>query len=221
LSYAELLKADVKRIDDKLTALKAEQGLIEKVVNELEEKILAIEVQKAFHIKEKDLLQLTSRDIRTKVYAEIEKVVTHYLQFVFEQPDLEFKIEPVYYERRTELRFWTTKSVVDESGEVKRYLVNPIESRGGGLVNVLTFALYLAVDLWLEPPCEGPWLLDEIFKNVSERYIPKCIELLTLVSSKYKRQSISVTHNNQMTKWCDNIYEVSLKPDGFSEVKKI
>lgn len=222
MSYAETLKEDFKHLNDKVVAFEAEQNIILFEIKRISNKIESIKASLAFYNKEKDLLKATGKKIRENVYSEIEKIVTHFLQYIFEKPDLQFRIEPVYYERRTELRFWTTKEFIDEkTGETTQYLINPLESRGGGIINVLTFALYLAVDLWLDPPNAGPWRLDEIFKNVSEQYIPKCIELLKIIEQRYGRQSIIVTHNSQLLKWSDEAYSVSLNASGFSEIKRI
>jgi len=65
---------------------------------------------------------------------------------------------------------------------------------------------------------EGPLILDEPFKHISEHYIDRVAEFLKQVSSAFGRQIIMITHNRHLIEVADRWYKVSWN-NGISSVE--
>lgn len=70
------------------------------------------------------------------------------------------------------------------------------------------------------PKIEGPLILDEPAKHVSDDYIVNVAEFLKNVSSMFNRQIIMVTHNSHLLESGDYVYRVTLN-NGISLAEKI
>lgn len=90
------------------------------------------------------------------------------------------------------------------------------ESRGGGIVDIQAMALRIAM-LETCRQIDGPLLLDEPAKHVSEDYIPLAGQFLQQACRRFGRQVIMVTHNAHLAALADQTHQVQLV-DGASRV---
>ena len=97
---------------------------------------------------------------------------------------------------------------------------DPESSHGGGLVDVISIALRLAMLEILRPHVDGPLLCDEPGKHLSSEYAPNLAYFLKQYAAKTGRQVIMVSHSAQLIEAADRSYEVTQK-DGISEVKQL
>jgi DNA repair exonuclease SbcCD ATPase subunit len=109
--------------------------------------------------------------------------------------------------------------VVSEYEGVK-VKTRPQDSRGGGVVDIVTLALRVGLIETIQPKRVGPLLLDEPGKHVSGDYVLYLYEFLKSLSTMFNRQIIMITHNYHLAQSGDLAYEVAIK-DGVSEVAKI
>lgn len=158
------------------------------------------------------LLQRTSEYAREQIKQQIELLVTHCLQFVF-GPNIEFSIELVEARGRTEAHFYVI-STYDSNYKVK---TKPQDARGGGIVDVISLALRIAVIQSTNLYKDGPLILDEPAKHVSNEYIINVAQFLKQISEIFNRQIIMVTHDQYLSEIADLAYNVELK-DGCSVV---
>ena len=75
----------------------------------------------------------------------------------------------------------------------------PEQSRGGGVIDIISLALRIAFLQIHKPKIEGPLILDEPAKHVSEDYIFNVADFLKRASEMFNRQIIIVTHNNHLS----------------------
>lgn len=155
------------------------------------------------------LLQRTSEYAREQIKQQIELLVTHCLQFVF-GPNIEFSIELVEARSRTEAHFYVISTYDDYKVKTK-----PQDARGGGIVDVISLALRIAVIQSTNLYKDGPLILDEPAKHVSDEYIVNVAQFLKQISEVFQTQIIMVTHNNYLSEIADLAYNVELK-DGCS-----
>ena len=87
----------------------------------------------------------------------------------------------------------------------------PQEARGGGIVDIISLALRVAMLQCGPGKIEGPLLLDEPAKHVSEEYITQVGEFLRQVSKSFNRQVIIVTHDRHLSEIADKSYRIELK----------
>ncbi|AEE91441.1 conserved protein of unknown function [Tepidanaerobacter acetatoxydans Re1] len=175
--------------------------------NELEQATNLIDILEQVRF----LLQRTSEYAREQIKQQIEMLVTHCLQFVF-GPNLEFEIELNEVRGKANAEFYVISTYDDVKIKTK-----PQDARGGGIVDVISLALRIAVIQSTNAYKEGPLILDEPAKHVSNEYIGNVAQLLKQISDIFHRQVIMVTHNQYLSEIADLAYKVELK-NGVSEV---
>jgi len=153
------------------------------------------------------LLQQTAEHARVQARQRIESLVTSTLRSVF-GPDYAFRIELVEKGGRPEAEFYVVSSC---GGELLQ--TRPQDSRGGGIVDVLSLGLRIAVLQTYRPPMDGALILDEPAKHVSDEFIQPVAQFLQTVSGVFGRQVIMVTHNAHLAETAEVAYHVVLQGD--------
>jgi DNA repair exonuclease SbcCD ATPase subunit len=89
------------------------------------------------------------------------------------------------------------------------YRTKPIDSNGGGIVDMISIALRVAIlEIHSDPRINGPIILDEPGKHVSEDYVEKMALFLKYLSSHFNRQIIMVTHQQSLSELSDKSFQV-------------
>ncbi len=89
---------------------------------------------------------------------------------------------------------------------------DPIASRGGGVVDVLSFALRVVILELARPRVEGPLILDEPFRHVSADRVSAAADLCRAIARRFGRQVIVVSHRPGMVDAADVVVELGAKP---------
>ncbi len=158
------------------------------------------------------LLAQTSSEAREQARVQVEHVVTRALQYVF-GPELYFRVRLNEQRKQPEAEFLVASSYGGEILVENR----PQDARGGGVVDVVALALRLALLQSSYPPLQGPLLLDEPAKHVSEEYAPQVAQFLHQVAGAFERQVIMITHNQQLAGFADGSFRVEMN-QGLSRV---
>lgn len=157
------------------------------------------------------LLQKVSEYAREQSRQQIEALVTNCLQFIFDS-NIEFRIEIEEIRGRPEAEFYVISNV---NGDIIR--TRPQEARGGGIVDIISLALRIAMIQCCSTDIKGPLILDEPAKHVSEDYITQVAEFLKQVSSMFDMQIIMVTHNRHLSEIANRWYRIDMQ-DGISRI---
>jgi len=161
--------------------------------------------------KIRSLLQKVSEFAREQSKQHIESLVTNCLQFIFDS-NLEFKIEINEVRGRPEAEFYVLSNL---NGEMIK--TRPQDSRGGGVVDVISLSIRIAMLECSNMDIKGPIILDEPAKHVSEDYIIQVAEFLKQASVMFQRQVIIITHNKHLSEIADKWFQVDMV-DGTSIV---
>lgn len=163
--------------------------------------------------KVKVLLQKVSEYAREQSRIQIEALVTNCLQYIFDA-SLEFQIEINEVRGRPEAEFY----VISKYGgtEIK---TKPQEARGGGVIDIISLAIRIAMLECSNLDNKGPIILDEPAKHVSDDYINQVAEFLKQVTQMFERQVIMVTHNRHLSEMADKWYRIEMH-DGVSVVSQ-
>lgn len=164
--------------------------------------------------KVKYLLQNASQFAREQSKKQMEYLVTQCLQYVFGDK-MEFKIEILERSNRIEAEFYVVSKMND-----RQVTTRPQDSHGGGVVDVISLALRSSMMEIHNPKIEGPIVLDEPAKHVSNDFIENVGDFLKQISTVFNRQIIIVTHNNHLLEQADIAFKVYLK-DGISIVEPL
>ncbi|CCQ93076.1 conserved hypothetical protein [[Clostridium] ultunense Esp] len=201
----ETLDSYISKIDSYISK---ELGKKEKILEQMKEYndlIKSIQLEIDLNEKVSLLLQRTSEFARNQAKIQIETLVTNCLQYIFES-NIEFKIEIEELYGKPNAEFF-----VITKGDNTIIKTKPEQSRGGGVVDIISLALRIAFLQVHKPKIEGPLILDEPAKHVSEEYIFNVADFLRKTSEMFDRQIIMVTHNNHLSSIGTNAYRVSMK----------
>lgn len=201
-------KIDLKEnIEELKRFVSREEGKRDKILEQLNEnKAEAAKIQANLELLEKVsiLFQKTSQFAREQAKIQIETIVTKCLQFVFES-NVKFVIEIEELRGKANAEFYVVNEIDDMIIKTK-----PELSRGGGVVDIVSLALRIAFLQIHKPGIQGPLILDEPAKHVSEDYIFNVGDFLRHTSEMFNRQVIMVTHNQHLSAISSNSYRVSL-----------
>jgi DNA repair exonuclease SbcCD ATPase subunit len=157
------------------------------------------------------LLQKTSDFARQQAKTRIEEIVTSALSVVFGR-DYRFRLELEVRANRPEVDYWL------ESEGVITQLKPPDYDRGGGVADVISLALRLAIGELSN--VKGPIWLDDCGKHISAEFAPNVAFFLKEYSQKFNRQMILITHNDALAEIGDISLAVS-QSGGKSVVKVV
>lgn len=184
------LARQFKKMENDFNVQVAERNLLTQQ-KEAEETKIGAQLAKKKHLEEVSMLLVKTADASREAGRQrMEKVVTRALQSVFGS-DFTFEIEMDESGGKPVARFLVCS--IGENGEVVKN--EPQDSRGGGINDIVAFALQVAtLVVYNEPKIQGPILLDEPGKHVSEEYVVKFGEFLEFISKTFNRQITMVTH---------------------------
>ena len=206
----ELLKArvDIRQASDKLKMKIGQRDLLVKQQKSAEARKEKAEEQLGEFDLVQILLQKTSDYARQQAKRRIEEIVTSALTVVFDK-DYRFEIEIAVKGNQPVAEYWL------QSEDVRTQLKPPDYDRGGGVADVVSLALRLAVGEI--SGVRGPLFLDEVGKMVGKEYAPNVAYFLKQYSHKFNRQIVLITHNQDLAE----IGEVSLHVTQIKGVSKI
>lgn len=160
------------------------------------------------------LLSKSSEFAREQLKQKIEETVTAALRSIFEDPGISFNIE--LSSGANPAASWQVISSYKDF----EVAANPEDARGGGVTDVVSLALRLALLELARPKHEGPVILDEPGKMISREYLPNVAAFLTKYGEKIGRQIIMVTHHGILVDAADVAWFVQ-REKGVSKAEQI
>lgn len=201
---------EIKKIHSKyrdhIIYKKTMKSKIEEDMTNINNEIEKLKEQEDTFTKAKLLLEDSSMFAREQIKHQFEVMVTNALQFITGE-SVEFKIEFEQKRGRPEASFYVI-SKLDDGVTIKN---NPEESRGGGIIDIISLTLKYCMLQTHNPSIEGPFILDEPAKHVSEEYIVNVGRFLKEINSVFNRQIIMVTHNTHLSEISDKRYLVTME----------
>lgn len=179
-----------------------EKKSIENNIKRLEENLKKINNESEDLILVDTLLKETADFSRLQSSKEIESIVTSCLDLVFNSK-MEFKIELSQLRGKNSAEFF-----IIEMDEDKKYTYKIEDTRGGGVIDILSLALRIAFILKIYPPVKGPIVLDEPAKHVSDDYIFNIADFIKKISEEFDKQIIIISHNEHLSSIGDNSYKI-------------
>ena len=151
------------------------------------------------------LIQITAKETQDTLRFHIEDLVQSALDFCF----------PGKYDFIVDFKIKRGKTEASMSLQTDGLNVDPMEGVGGGVVDIVSFALRLVA--WSLSKTSSVIILDEPFKWLSSNLRPLAGEMLKNLSDKLKIQIIMVTHDIEMKMIADKIFNIKQK-NGVSEL---
>lgn len=193
------MRAVLSHYSDSLSSVRTKRDELKTQIDSLEQRVDALQRASA-------LLQSLSNLSRERVSKHLSEIVSTALQYVYGS-DFKFELELV-----TDKRGNTTVEYYVTSGDGIR--TRPQDSRGGGVVDVISIALRIGVLLLMNnPPLPGPIILDEPGRHLDQESAVRFAEFLKYISSTTGRQFIVVTHHEAMLPYADAAYVIEKSGD--------
>ncbi len=182
---------------------KQEQNILTKLQTQLEN-----HKQKAVIAKQASaLIQVVAQQLQSKLEKQITTLVNLAINSVFENAPI-FKMEIVVRRNKTECDL-----LFEEQGELSK----PIDSSGGGLLDIVSFALRVVI--WTFTDNDNVLILDEPFKFLSPNLAEKASDMLSALSEKLGLQIIMVSHAEGINTSANKIFILE-KPDDLTIIKE-
>lgn len=194
------VRIDLRNLANKLAAMEGQRNLLQQQREDAQERKEEAEKQLGLYDKVQILLQKTSDYARQRAKVRMEEIVTSALSVVFGK-DYRFTIALDVKGSQPVAEYWL------ESEGVKTQLKPPDYDRGGGVADVVSLALRLAIGELTG--VTGPLFLDEVGKHVSAEYAPNVAYFLKQYSQNLGRQIVLITHNKDLAEIGDVSIEVS------------
>lgn len=199
-----------EKIIHKFTNLCGQREYIKKNLQKKENKLNVLKKKHKYIEEAQILLQVTAQETQNNLKIHLEDIVQIAINTCF-PGEYKFSIEFELKRGSTICEMY----IIDCHG----YKINPLNSAGGGVVDIISIALRLAV--WSLSKPDNVIILDEPFKFLSSNLHPLAVEILSNLSKKLKLQIIIITHNSVIIDIADSIFEVKKNKKGISKVKCI
>ena len=189
---------------------KTRKKLFEEKKNTLESSISVLE-KEITNLKEaQEVMSITGILAQENVKKLIECLVTHALQAVFGK-EYSFELDSQISRNKPEMEMWVVENGV-------RY--NPKDEKGGGIIDVVSFALRVVLWTISEPKSNNVLVLDEPFRCISVGITDFLGEMLREISQQLGLQIIMITHSETLAEKGDSRFYVR-KANGISSVEKL
>jgi DNA repair exonuclease SbcCD ATPase subunit len=215
VNSSDLLNLARKRLQELKIKQQAMQSL-QKQKSEEEKALADIQEQKEATEKARDLTfqYLERGKLRSKTI--VEEIGTTALQTIFGE---KYMLSIDYSEKRNssyaELR--VTNPIIDDPDETMTFSLN---NRGGGVIDVVSMGLSIAMLEMMVPRIEGPLMADESFKHLDVGRHAACAEVMRATlnpdgngAEGDGRQFIFTTHAKEFINNVDKVFELEIRND--------
>jgi len=202
-----MIVENYKDIYNKLSYKKEElqnkKNYLDNMVKDLEKRINLI-------MKAQIFMQEVAQKTQSNIVLHIENIIDKALEAVF-QDEYKFKFNFEQKRGKTEVEYFLER----KDGNI----VDVINGVGGGVIDIVSFALRIAVWTLLNN-CENIIILDEPFRFLSLELQERAGEILNELSKSLRIQFIIVTHNDKLIEFADEVFKIS-KNNDFSKIEKV
>jgi DNA repair exonuclease SbcCD ATPase subunit len=189
--------SEIKTFREFVSSKKHEREILQRQIEEDQNRIKQAEKDLQDGIDGRAWIQKIVQYTQSKVSKSVGSLVSQALSSVFDDP-YEFKVNFESRRNKTECDLLFSRDGID---------FDPMDSSGGGAVDVASFALRLT--FWaLNSNLRSVLLLDEPFRFVSQDLRPYCSEMLKMMSQKTNTQIVMVTHLQELLSSANKIFNV-------------
>lgn len=196
----QIIENKINELKSSLNSLKGQCSLLSKQIAQGEQKINNFKDKKELYTKSVELLNLVSETTKIKTKIGFEKIVSYALKYIYNS-DYSFELEFGRRGNLSELNFNVKSPNCKEPLDL-------LDSQAGGVLDVISIALRIALLELIRPKVEGFICVDEPFKHLSTEYLPKAENLIQEISEKFNRQIILITHKAEFLNSENNLIKI-------------
>jgi DNA repair exonuclease SbcCD ATPase subunit len=160
-------------------------------------------------VRARVLLEQYSEIEQEQLKSKVEALVTRGLQTIFGE-DYHFSITMRVLRKQAAMEFTILRELVER---------DPMDSHGGGLVNVIALVLRLTI-VALTPGLSRTVVLDEPFAQLSQGYIEGMSAFIRELVDATDIQLIIVSHESEIAEVADQAYRLYFDESGLLVVER-
>jgi len=171
-----------------------EQKLLLKQSNECKNKLESIGIEILDMVEARNIISEAARITQQQFKMLVEELVTTAIQAVFPNKDYKFIMQFVLQNNRPQI------NLLVQDGENEPYI--PKEEQGGGLLDIISFALRVVLWSLEKPRSRNILIMDEPFRWTGN-LIELAANMMKEISKKLGLQIIMVTHDERLMEIAD------------------
>lgn len=197
----ETIKINLNELNKLISQNQGQYSLLKQQYESALAKQSALNYQKDLYLKAVELLTAVQGVTRDKIKSEFETLVSFIMQFVTEK-DYQFQLE---FNKRGNLQELDFRIKTPNNQDA----LDMLDSCGGGIIDLVSFALRIVLMETSIPKTKGFILMDEALKHLSSNYMERIPALLEELSKKLNRQFIIISHEQELID--SNFYKIEVK----------
>ncbi len=211
----ESFTEEIKKQKESLIKLKGVKEQLEKQIKEEEDALVNLQDEQKLNSQASLFMLSEIVDRRQSQLNVIQAIATSALQQIYGDK-YSLKFDTFEEQRKDGVNNFRIEIKIVSPHNGEEMETGLLNERGGGLIEVVSFALRIAALKWLK--YNGPILLDEAWKSMSNDYkIDQVVQFLREVTDSTGRQVILVTHMfDKFGPEADNIVHIT-KDDGVAQ----
>ncbi len=199
----EQMEQRAQKWRDDLVRQTAELDSLRKQMQDAQLEIETLEEDGRLTVKARVLLEQYSEIEQEQLKTKVEALVTRGLQTIFGE-DYQFAITMKVLRKQAAMEFTIRRDGIER---------DPMDSHGGGLVNVIALVLRLTI-VALTPGLSRTVVLDEPFAQLSSGYIEGMSTFIRELVDATDIQLIIVSHESEIAEVADKAYRLYRGDDG-------
>jgi DNA repair exonuclease SbcCD ATPase subunit len=200
----------LKEIRTKLERLQGAKALTEQQITETKDNLVRLNREYRWCEKAREIVREVGLKTQEQLQYHISDITSLALESIFDDP-YELKVEFVQRRNKTECDLLFVRD-----GETMK----PVDSSGGGTVDVASFALRIASWSMSNPRTRNTIILDEPMRFLSVDNQERASRMIKELAEKLGLQFIIVTHESELATWADKEFTVSIR-NGISKVTEV
>ncbi len=206
--YTSLFMNELDTIYNTLQRQAGRRDQLQSEVTANTEKLTTLSQEQIDITRALEIIQCTAKLTQSQLEIHISELVSLALEAVFPNP---YKMVLKFETRRN--RSEADLLLQDENGN----LLSPMDSVGGGVVDVAALALRIALWRLKRPKPRAVMIMDEPLRFLSSDLQDKASRMLKEISEKLGIQFLIISHEKTLTEGADKIFQIPIK-DGISLV---
>lgn len=191
---------DISAVCRKVESLLIEQNQLRREIRTLRGKNKRSEQKILLYQKSIEIINHVAESTQKKLQVGITNLLNMAMQSIFEKDCPAVQIEFVKRRGKTECDIFLLQN--DSK-------LNPLDGHGGGLIDVLAFALQICLWKIKRPQSRNTLILDEPLKYLKGKDLPKKgAKLIKELAHRLNIQIIMVSHSTELIEEADKLFQV-------------
>jgi len=194
---------ELKNLKSDIDALSGKSELLSTQIEDATVEVESLRHNKELYKKSVELLVLTQKANEENIKKGFETIVTQALHYIYGK-DYKFELE---FSRRGNLQEMNFNVVTPECKKA----LDPIDTSAGGVLDIVSLALRIALMELSVPRVGGFLVIDEGFKHlhpIPEQYLSNASKFLQAINKRVGRQIIMITGRPELINDAQNTIEI-------------